>query len=118
VLKQAVTLISAIEDEEKREVLAPIAADLAQIRLSTSTINSPWEETTMPIPSFAEALAEEKYQDGLEKGRERMVTDMLRHRFGSDERIAALARRLASLDSEEFLSRYDRAASLDDLTSG
>jgi hypothetical protein len=125
ILARAAALISTVEDEELRAVLASVAADLALLRLDIDIITATWEVYAMPIPSFAEALAqqraEESYKDGLEKGRdlerEQMLTGMLRHRFGADPAIPALVRRLAALDLDVFLSRYERANSLDELAS-
>jgi hypothetical protein len=125
VLARAAALIATIEDDELRVVPATAAADLALLRVGSDIIIQTWKEYAMPIPSFAEALAEhrgeEKYQEGLEQGleqgRRQMVETMLRHRFGSDERIPALACRLVELGMDECLARCEQARSLDELAS-
>jgi hypothetical protein len=43
---------------------------------------------------------------------------MLRHRFGADARIPDLARRLSTLELDDYLDRLDKATSLDDLATG
>jgi hypothetical protein len=125
VLTRATALIATIEDPELRDVLASAAADLALLRLAPGIIISTLEDHAMSIPSFAKTLAEmsdeERSQivEGIARRRARreMVAAMLRHRFGPDERIPALARQLDRLDPEDFYTRCDRAKRLEDLIS-
>jgi hypothetical protein len=76
----------------------------------------------MPIPSFAEGMYKEGLAEGREEGRDQeregILAGLIRHRFGPDERIPAIARRLATLDLDEYLARIDRASGLDDLAIG
>jgi predicted transposase/invertase (TIGR01784 family) len=129
VLSRAAALIDTIDDPELREVLASAAADLALLRLDLGIIRTTLEDHAMSIPSYAEELAKElakeaaqeaakeAAKDARDETREQMVAAMLRHRFGPDERIPALARQLAGLDPEEFYDRCDQATRLEDLIS-
>jgi hypothetical protein len=75
----------------------------------------------MPIPSLLKRTFQEGLEKGLEKGRdaerEGILAGMLRHRFGSDDRIPAVARQLAALELDDVLDRLDKAATLDDLVT-
>ena len=45
----------------------------------------------------------------------RLTTLMLRHRFGDDPRIDAVAAKLSTLPDDDRLNRLDAATELDDL---
>jgi flagellar biosynthesis/type III secretory pathway protein FliH len=124
-------------------VLVQAAVDLANIRLDAATIRTTWEESAMPVPSFIDQLREDEHktgrelglqegreegrelglqegreeglEEGLQAGRAESLASLLRFRFGSDDRIPAVARRLASTDMDELVPRIERAASLDEL---
>jgi predicted transposase/invertase (TIGR01784 family) len=135
VLRKVAALIATVEDPELRRMLSEAAADLALLRLDVAIIKSTWEENDMSIPSFARALYEEELEahrqkvreealeegreagreEGREEGREQLVVGILRHRFGHDARIPALARQLAALDGDDLMRHFEQATSLDDL---
>ena len=75
----------------------------------------------MPIPSLLQDIydegRDEGREQGLEQGLERAAESTLGRRFGPDERIPDIARRLAPLGPDIFLERIDAASSLDELTS-
>jgi hypothetical protein len=76
----------------------------------------------MPIPSFAEGM----YKEALPRAGRRAETRSERASSPvcsatasvPDERIPAIARRLATLHLDEYLARIDRAPGLDDLAIG
>jgi hypothetical protein len=122
--------IARLPDPHLREVLGRVTIDLAAIRLDRVTITTTWEDSAMPIPSFLDTLYQEGRAEGRQEGRhegrtegcrrgwEQAASALLRHRFGDDPRIPALARSLAPLGPEAYLTRVERATSLDDLADG
>jgi hypothetical protein len=130
--------IARLPDPHLREVLGRVTIDLAAIRLDRVTITTTWEDSAMPIPSFLDTLYQEGRAEGRQEGRaegrqegrhegrtegcrrgwEQAASALLRHRFGDDPRIPALARSLAPLGPEAYLTRIERATSLDDLADG
>jgi hypothetical protein len=100
-------------------VLVQAAVDLANIRLDAATIRTTWEESAMPVPSFIDQLREDERrtgrEEGLQAGRPEGLASILRFRFGPDDRIPDLARRLPASDMDELVPRIEQAASLDEL---
>jgi hypothetical protein len=117
VLRRAIDLIASVTDPELRTVLADAAADLATVRLGPDIIQSTWEDSEMPVPSFANLRYETGRSEGREEGREAMISAMLNHRFGPDARIPSVARALAALEPDDYLDRFEKADRLDDLTA-
>jgi hypothetical protein len=111
VFRRTRDLITAVEDVHVRSVLAQAAVDLATIRLGSDIIAKTWEDSVMPFPSYRQQC----FEEGREEGREQMVAVILRHRFGSDPRIPAIARRFAHVDPEVFIQRFEGVSSLDEL---
>jgi hypothetical protein len=114
-LGRALDLIATVADDEVRTALAQATVDLAAIRLDTAIIKATWEDSAMPIPSFVNNLYEEGVSIGRREGRQDLVADMLRERFGADDRIPAIAPELASLSSGDLLRRLTEVSSLDEL---
>jgi hypothetical protein len=110
-LRQALDLVATEPDPHRRDVLAQATVDLAAIRLEPDIIQKTWEESTMPIPSLLNKL----FEEGRTEGREEMVAEFVRHRFGDDGRIPAIARQLVHLSSTDLMTVLDRADGLDDL---
>jgi hypothetical protein len=111
VFARALRVIAGVGDLRRQETLARAAVDLAAVRLDAATIDSIWEESAMPIPS----LLNRRYQEGLEAGLERAAASLLRVRFGDDDRIEALAGRLARLGAAACIERIEAAGGLDEL---
>jgi hypothetical protein len=114
-LRTALARIAAVSDPSTRQVLAWTTADLASLCLTTDTIRTTWEELAMPFPSFAQALRDEAREKGLEQGRQEVLGSMLRQRFGPDQRVPAIAHRLATLDPDDGAARIAAATNLDEL---
>ena len=114
-LRRALDIIAPLVDDQLRTALAQATVDLAAIRLDVATIEATWEESAMPIPSLLNEKYEEGRSTGREEGREGLLAEMLRHRFGPDDRIPVTARRLAALAPDEALRRLEQAAGLDEL---
>jgi hypothetical protein len=119
ILRVVLDRIAAVSDPATRRALAWAAADLATLCLATGIIETTWEESAMPFPSFAQALQDRALEEGREEGRleqgRKILGSMLRQRFGPDPRIPAIARRLATLDPDECAARITAAVTLDEL---
>jgi hypothetical protein len=119
IVRQAFDLIAGVAEPSLRATLAQATVDLASIHLDTTTINATWEESAMPVPSLLQRQYDEGFETGRETGHQNACTSMaaavLRRRFGSDDRIDAVARRLARLDPDELVDRIETASSLGDL---
>jgi hypothetical protein len=125
-LRAALDLFAEVSDKQTREVLVQAATDLAALRLDEATINSTWEDSAMPIPSLiqrkydegvhegVEQGIEQGIQQGIQLGRERLLASFLRQRFGQDARIPVIAKRLAAIDSDDWLARINAAAALEE----
>jgi hypothetical protein len=81
------------------------------------TIETTWEETTMPIPSLLNRIHNEALEEGREQGVINAAASQLRIRFGDDDRIPEIATRLAALGTDAGLRRIADAATLDDLAA-
>jgi hypothetical protein len=112
-------------------VLVQAAVDLANIRLDAATIRTTWEESAMPVPSFIDQLREDERRTGrelglqegrqegrelgLQEGRAESLVSLLRYRFGDDDRIPTVARRLATAAVGDVVPQIEQATSLDEL---
>jgi hypothetical protein len=120
--RAAELIIDTVPDDHLQNVLLQATLALAGIRLDPATIKTTLEEL-MPVPSVVEEIAQlyreearqEALQEGLEQGREQAITVLLRHRFAEDDRIPAIARRLATVPIDQSIPRIDTADGLDDL---
>jgi hypothetical protein len=106
-LAKALAIVAEVEDAHRREHLARATMALAHSRLDPDTIMSTYEEIVMPLPSVNDVF--------YEAGVIRSVASLLRVRFGEDERIDGIARRLSILGPDDAIARAERADSLDDL---
>ncbi|MBI4940981.1 MAG: hypothetical protein HY830_09555 [Actinobacteria bacterium] len=124
---QALHVIGTKGGDRVAELLES-AATLATIRLDAPILDKIRREVGMTVESVAEFYAqtdsgkflvergrEEGREEGREAGREETLAELLRERFGADERIPALAERLAH--QAGALRSVLAATSLDDLDS-
>ncbi|WP_143448273.1 hypothetical protein [Kineosporia sp. A_224] len=120
---QALHVIGTEGGDRVAELLES-AATLATIRLDAPILDKIRREVGMTVESVAEFyaqtdsgkfLVERGREEGREEGREATLAELLRERFGADERIPALAQRLAHRPAA--LRAVLEAASLDDLDS-
>jgi len=138
VLTVAAELIAATDPDRGRTLL-DAATILASIVLPAPIIDTALKEATVPVLIRDTPLGREIYEAGVQEGRAEGVQEgraegvqegraegvrlavlrltglMLRQRFGDDQRIDAIAERLAGLPDEQRLTRIAAATGLDDL---
>ncbi|MDQ3988552.1 MAG: hypothetical protein M3291_05030 [Actinomycetota bacterium] len=115
VLAAAAKLINTCEDPRLRYDLLVAAAILASIVLSRGIIIEALEGADMPILLSETPLGRELIEEGRREAVLHLTTLMLRHRFGDDPRIDAVAARLAVLPDEDRIARITTTEVLDDL---
>jgi predicted transposase YdaD len=118
-LAKALSIIADVEDDRRRETLGRATVVLAAVRLDPATITKTWEESAMPIPNILDRVYDEGRDEGEARGRElgliQAVASLLQVRFGGDERIDAIAERLAGQGATSAMAAVEQARSLDDL---
>ena len=122
--ERAAALTAAVEtitrvDPSRHRRLVDAAATLASIHLPLPIIETALQEATMPVPirdlPLARALLDEGRAEGRAEATRAMSRTLLRHRFGDDQRVEAVAEALADLPTEEAADKIMRAERLDDL---
>ncbi len=121
-LTAAVDLIAHAAPSRSRALL-DAAATLASIHLPVHIIESALLEATMPVPIRDLPLARALLDEGVVKGRVEGARDhavamaqaLLRHRFGDDLRIHALAEELADLPVDDAADKILAVGRLEDL---
>jgi hypothetical protein len=111
VLRAALTITTAIPDPRLQQVLTRAAVDLAKIRLDPATIKTTLEELAMPVPSAIEEIARLYKPDHYAE----TIAALLRYRFGPDDRIPGIAKRLGTTEPDLYIPLIEEAASLDEL---
>ncbi len=137
ILRDALEVIRRGAPPERARQLVDVAAVLAAIHLDAATIEAVGREAAMPISledteagkviaqrGRARGLAEgrteglaEGLADGLADGESAVLAELLTARFGEDERIPAIARRLAGLGEKSAVAAALSAGSLDELAT-
>lgn len=133
ILRRALTVIHAGAAPEQARRLVDVAAVLAAIHLDAATIEAVGREAAMPISLEGTEAGRVIAQRGRDKGRvegrnegrvegrnegeSAVLAELLTARFGTDERIPLLARRLAEAGEKAAVAAVLAASSLDDLAT-
>src|SRR5947209_17508565 len=116
--ERATALTAAVEaitrvDPSRHRRLVDAAATLASIHVPLPIIEAALQEATMPVPirdlPLARALLDEGRAEGRAEATRAMSRTLLRHRFGDDQQVEAVAEALADLPTEEAADRIMRA---------
>ena len=129
ILRRALDVIHAGAAPEQARRLVDVAAVLAAIHLDAATIEAVGREAAMPISLEGTDAGRVIAQRGRAKGRDEgrvegrnegesaVLAELLTARFGTDERIPLLARRLAEAGEKAAVAAVLAASSLDDLAT-